>query len=255
VSDSENIGPPNSDPILTGPGDSDYERYLRTDELLALQKPPQEQAHRDELLFQTVHQSSELWLKLAVAEVEESTRLIDADDALGAARLMRRVVLCLRQVTEAMDMLDMLDPWDYNTVRTVLGHGSGFDSPGFRGLARATPALGAAFDRALDRAGVSFVELYRHGGEHQALNALAELLTDYDERIRLWRFRHYSVVARAIGEQTSGTAGTPVQVLSRLIAQRQLPKLWDVRARLVEVFEAERGRGSGGGPIGHGDSG
>ncbi|HTU97805.1 MAG TPA: tryptophan 2,3-dioxygenase family protein [Solirubrobacteraceae bacterium] len=255
MSDSENIGPPNSDPILTGPGDSDYERYLRTDELLALQKPPQEQAHRDELLFQTVHQSSELWLKLAVAEVEESTRLIDADDALGAARLMRRVVLCLRQVTEAMDMLDMLDPWDYNTVRTVLGHGSGFDSPGFRGLARATPALGAAFDRALDRAGVSFVELYRHGGEHQALNALAELLTDYDERIRLWRFRHYSVVARAIGEQTSGTAGTPVQVLSRLIAQRQLPKLWDVRARLVEVFEAERGRGSGGGPIGHGDSG
>ena len=45
---------------------SDYERYLRTDELLALQKTPEEWAHRDELLFQTVHQSSELWLKLGV---------------------------------------------------------------------------------------------------------------------------------------------------------------------------------------------
>ena len=43
-------------PVLPGEGDSDYERYLRTDELLALQKPPEEQAHRDELLFQTVHQ-------------------------------------------------------------------------------------------------------------------------------------------------------------------------------------------------------
>ena len=49
-----------SQPILPGRGASDYERYLRTDELLALQKGPDEWAHRDELLFQTVHQSSEL---------------------------------------------------------------------------------------------------------------------------------------------------------------------------------------------------
>ena len=48
-------------PILPGPAGSDYERYLRTDELLALQKGADEWAHRDELLFQTVHQSSELW--------------------------------------------------------------------------------------------------------------------------------------------------------------------------------------------------
>ena len=127
-------------PILPGPGASDYERYLRTDELLALQKPPEERVHRDELLFQTVHQSSELWLKLALQEVQEATRLIDDDKLLSAARLMRRAVLCLRQVTDALDMLDLLDPWDYNTVRTALGHGSGFDSPGFRNLARVTPA-------------------------------------------------------------------------------------------------------------------
>ena len=52
---------PNADefqPILPGEGASDYERYLRTDELLALQKGPDEWVHRDELLFQTVHQSS-----------------------------------------------------------------------------------------------------------------------------------------------------------------------------------------------------
>ena len=48
-------------------GASDYERYLRTDELLSLQKTPEERVHRDELLFQTVHQTSELWLKFALA--------------------------------------------------------------------------------------------------------------------------------------------------------------------------------------------
>ena len=59
-----------------GEGGSDYERYLRTDALLALQKGADEWVHRDELLFQTVHQSSELWLKLAWNEVEEAARLV-----------------------------------------------------------------------------------------------------------------------------------------------------------------------------------
>jgi tryptophan 2,3-dioxygenase len=243
-------------PVLPGPGASDYERYLRTDELLSLQKPPEDRVHRDELLFQTVHQSSELWLKLALGEVSEATRLIDADELLAAGRLLRRAVLCLRQVTDALDMLDLLDPWDYNTVRTALGHGSGFDSPGFRNLARATPALGSAFEGALERTGVPMDALYRQRSEYEPLHQLAELLTDFDERLRLWRFRHYSVVARAIGEETTGIAGTPVQVLGKLIAQRSLPKLWEVRSRLVELFEAERSGdgGSSGGAIGHGDS-
>ncbi len=59
----------------------------------------------------------------------------------------------------------------------------------------------------------------------------------------MWRFRHYAVVARAIGEESIGIQGTPVQVLGKLIAQRQLPKLWEVRSRLVELFDAERGGG------------
>lgn len=60
-------------PVLPYPGDSDYERYLQTDALLALQRSPEEWVHRDELLFMTVHQSSELWLKLACAEARSSS--------------------------------------------------------------------------------------------------------------------------------------------------------------------------------------
>ena len=83
-------------PILPGAGASDYERYLRTDELLALQKTAQEWVHRDELLFQTVHQSSELWLKLASTEVEEAARLLAAATPCARVRLLRRAVICLR---------------------------------------------------------------------------------------------------------------------------------------------------------------
>ena len=228
-------------PILPGSGASDYERYLRTDELLSLQKPAEDRVHRDELLFQTVHQTSELWLKFADSEVVEATRLVDGDDLVEACRLLRRALLCMQFVTSQLDMLDQMDPWDYQLIRVALGHGSGFDSPGFRNLARATQALGPVFDRALERAGVELTELYRRRADHQQLHELAELLTDWDERLRVWRFRHYTVVARAIGEDTVGIQGAPVPVLTKLIVQRQLPKLWEARTRLVEQFDAERG--------------
>src|SRR3954453_21561504 len=51
-----------SQPILEGDAPSDYERYLRTEDLLALQKSAEEQTHRHELLFQPVQQAPELGL-------------------------------------------------------------------------------------------------------------------------------------------------------------------------------------------------
>ena len=230
-------------PVLPGRGGSDYERYLRTDDLLSLQKPPEERVHHDELLFQTVHQSSELWLKLGTTEADEAATLLERDEVAPAIRLMRRAVLCLQYVTAQLEMLNQMSPWEYHHIRVVLGHGSGFDSPGFRRVPAVTQRVSHAFDRTLERAGLSLPELYVHAREHEELYQLAEVLTEWDERIWVWRFRHYTIVARALGEETIGTQGTPVQVLGKLIAQRQIPKLWDLRSRLVELFDAER-RGS-----------
>src|SRR3954447_8808569 len=94
-------------PILPGSAATDYERYLRTDELLALQKTPGEVVHRDEHLFQTVHQGSELWLKLACLEIEDAQALVDADDLdalYGAVRLVRRANHCIELVTQQLHM-------------------------------------------------------------------------------------------------------------------------------------------------------
>jgi tryptophan 2,3-dioxygenase len=226
-----------SAPVLPGPGATDYERYLRTDELLALQKTPDEQVHRDELLFQTVHQSSELWLKFASTETAEAARLFDAGDVWAAVRLLRRAATALGYVTTNLEMLEQMSPWEYQEIRVVLGHGSGFDSPGFRAVANATRQAGGAFGRLVARAGLDLPELYQRGREFEDLYQAAEALTDWDERIWVWRFRHYAVVARSLGEDTTGTQGTPVQVLGRLIAQRQLPELWRARAALVERFD------------------
>jgi len=229
-----------SAPVLPGRGATDYERYLRTDELLSLQKRPEERVHHDELLFQTVHQSSELWLKLGTTEVDEAAAHLERGEVAPAIRLLRRAVLCLQYVTTNLDMLNQMSPWEYSEIRVVLGHGSGFDSPGFRRVPTVTQRVSKAFDGQLELAGLSLAELYQHGREHEGLYQVAELLTEWDERIWVWRFRHYAIVARALGEDTVGTQGTPVQVLGKLIAQRQIPKLWEVRSRLVELFDAER---------------
>ena len=84
-----------SQPILPGDAPSDYERYLRTEELLALQKEPEERSHPDELLFQTVHQASELWLKLATSEIERATAHVRDGEVAAALRLLRRASLCM----------------------------------------------------------------------------------------------------------------------------------------------------------------
>jgi tryptophan 2,3-dioxygenase len=222
-------------PILPGGGGSDYERYLRTDDLLALQKGSDEWVHRDELLFQTVHQSSELWLKLAWNEVEEAGTLVAAGDLPPANRLLRRAVLCLKNVTEALDMLEHMSPWEYTEVRKVLGHGSGFDSPGFRELRRVAKPLGEGFHAARERAGLSLVEVYTRGREFDELYSLAELLIELDERVTVWRVRHFKVVQRTIGADVIGTQGTPVEVMGRLIHHSFYPELWAVRNDLTQM--------------------
>ncbi|HWX10271.1 MAG TPA: tryptophan 2,3-dioxygenase family protein [Gaiellaceae bacterium] len=222
-------------PILPGPAPSDYERYLRTDELLALQKGPDEWVHRDELLFQTVHQSSELWLKHAWMEAEEATRLIDARDVAAALRLLRRANLALKYVEGFLEHLELMSPWEYQEVRRVLGHGSGFDSPGFREIRRVSVPLYGAFEALRRERGLSLLEVYTRGREHEDLYQLAELLTEWDERVGVWRFRHFKVVARIIGEDVVGTQGTPVDLLAGLIKNKMYPELWRVRTELTEL--------------------
>lgn len=226
-----------NDPILPGPGATDYERYLRTDELLALQKTPAQMAHRDELLFQTIHQSSELWMKLACFELGTALSHIQADRLVPAVRLLRRAVAALDQVQGATLMLEHLAPWDYHGVRSQLGHGSGFDSPGFRQIHDLSPQVAQAFMALVDRRGVSLSDIYRDADAHADIFELAERLMDWDQRLVLWRTLHLKLVERVIGGQVIGTQGTPVEVLGRRLDVRYFQPLWDIR----NVLTAEAG--------------
>ncbi len=235
-----------NEPILPGTAATDYERYLRTDELLSLQKPAAEVRHRDEHLFQAVHQTSELWLKFACGELEDAIPLTESAQATGATRLLRRANDALSLVIDQLHMLEHMSPIDYAIVRTALGHGAGFDSPGFRRVHHLSPLLGSAFERLLETSGLTLRELYEHGHERDSLYQLAEQLITWDERIILWRFHHLKVVERIIGGNVIGTQGTPVEVLGRRIDVRFFPALWSVRDEITR----RSALGSGG----HGES-
>lgn len=223
--------------ILPGEGDNDYARYMRTDTLLSLQRNPEEVAHRDELLFQIVHQTTELWLKLACSEVAEAALRVADGRPAAAVRLIARGSLAIELVTGQLEMLRHLSPRDFQEFRGVLGNGSGFESPGWIGVRRRSEELGAAFDKLVESRQADLGELYR-GDPDEPLHRLAEAMVEWDERVALWRVRHYKIATRIIGHGVIGTKGTPVDVLTKLIAHKFFPELWAVRTGLT--LDAER---------------
>jgi tryptophan 2,3-dioxygenase len=220
-------------PILPGNGASDYERYLRTDELLALQKLPAQLSHKDEMTFQVVHQSSELLMKGAAFELERALAHIEEGDFLNAGRLIRRANMELDYPVHMLHVLETITPYDYHIIRAGLGHGSGLDSPGFLALLHIGPRLGQALYHQVQKAGLSIDDLYRRHAEFFGLHDVAERLLDFDEKMHLFRFHHLKLAQRIIGGGVVGTMGTPVEVLHQRMEHLFYKDLWDVRNQIT----------------------
>lgn len=109
-----------------------YRSYLRLPELLNLQSPLSN-AH-DELLFLTIHQASELWMKLCLHELEAARALIAGDDLNPAFKMMARVARVQQQLIQSWEVLATMTPADYTAMRGKLGTSSGFQSDQYRRL-------------------------------------------------------------------------------------------------------------------------
>jgi tryptophan 2,3-dioxygenase len=220
-------------PILPGTAASDYERYLRTDELLALQKSPADLLHKDEMTFMVVHQASELLMKGAAFELERAHDHLERSDYGNTSRLIRRANQLIEPPIGLLHILETITPYDYHLIRAGLGHGSGLDSPGFLALLHIGPRLGQAFHDQLDSAGLTADDLYRRHEEFFGLHDVAERLVDFDERMQIFRFHHLKLAERIIGGRVVGTMGTPVEVLQQRMEHWLYKDLWDVRNKIT----------------------
>jgi len=220
-------------PVLEGKGATDYERYLRTDDLLSLQTPSEELSHPDELTFQVVHQASELLMKGASWELERARVALTVGDYQNSAQLLRRANTMLEHPISVLHILETITPYDYHIIRAGLGHGSGLDSPGFLSLLHIAPRIGEAFQEQLSAKGLALHDVYRRHEEFFGLHDVAERMLDFDERMQLFRFHHLKLAQRIIGGGVIGTMGTPVEVLQQRMQHVAYRELWDLRNQIT----------------------
>lgn len=183
-----------------------YGGYLELDALLSAQHPRSSPEHHDELLFIVQHQTSELWLKLVLHELEATCRYLADDDLAPALKCLARVKNVQRTLTEQWSVLATLTPHEYAQFRGALAGASGFQSHQYRAvefvLGNKNAGMLAVFD-----------------GEPAARELLARLLerpTLYDEFLRLLARRGFAV---------------PQAVLDRDVREP-----WGFREDLVPVF-------------------
>lgn len=221
------------------PGQTVYEQYLHTQELLSLQTPEDELVHHDELQFQVVHQVFELWWKETDFELRSIRTLMQQFNIPPALRLLQRVIRIQRLMLDNIRMLETMTPWDFHGFRKVLADGAGTDSPGFHNLMTISPLLWDDFTAVLAHEQVSLTDVYIHADQHPLLMALAEALTDYDEVFQIFRSQHLKLAQRMIGPGSIGTGGTPMELLARTLQDVFYPELWEVRNHLTQIADEQ----------------
>ncbi|MFK0573697.1 tryptophan 2,3-dioxygenase [Endozoicomonas sp.] len=110
--------------------DMSYGDYLKLEQVLSAQQPLSDQ--HDEMLFIVIHQTSELWIKLAGHELSSAINNLQKGEFNQAFKVISRVKQILNQLTQSWNILSTLTPVDYLKFRDALGHASGFQSYGYR---------------------------------------------------------------------------------------------------------------------------
>lgn len=113
-------------------GRMSYRDYLHLERILDAQEPLSD-AH-DELLFIVQHQTSELWMKLAIHEVRTAMVAIRSDRLQPAFKMLTRVARIFEQLNSAWDVLRTMPPSEYTQFRDSLGQSSGFQSYQYRAI-------------------------------------------------------------------------------------------------------------------------
>lgn len=234
-----------------------YPTYLKLKELLSLQCPRSSPEHPDELLFITVHQSSELWFKLILHELGKLRDSIARGQVLEAVESVSRVIGLMRIVTSQLHALDTLSPHGFSQFRGNLGTSTGGQSAQFRAIelisglrdagylqylqsqqpldpiveqALAQPGLPEVFNRLLAARGIGLREIYA-ADDKRDLRLLAEGLMSYEQEFAMWRFLHVEAIERVIGPSTPGTGGSlGAKALRDTLGNRFFPELWAIRA-------------------------
>lgn len=117
-------------PDLDFEGTTPYEDYVQADVLTHLQHPLSEDP--GEMVFLVTTQVMELWFTVIVHEWETAAKSLRKDDLPGALAALKRSTYELRSLNASWEPLAHLTPAQFNSYRSALGDGSGFQSAMYR---------------------------------------------------------------------------------------------------------------------------
>lgn len=184
-----------------------YGGYLDLPTLLSAQRPISDPVHHDELLFIIQHQTTELWLKLVLHELEAACAQIRADDLAPALKGIARVKHIQKTLTEQWSVLATLTPSEYAEFRGVLGNASGFQSWQYR-----------AVEFRLGNKNARMLDVFRNDeAAHTVVRRALEEPSLYDEFLRFLARQGYDVPADVV--------------------DRDVTKAWTFREDLMPVLK------------------
>lgn len=209
-------------------GSMSYGDYLQLDTLLTAQKPVSD-AH-DELLFITIHQASELWMKLAIHELRAAREAIRQDMLKNSFKMLARVSRIQSQLIQSWDVLATMTPADYSSFRDSLGKSSGFQSYQYRTI-----------EFLLGNKDSAMLAPHRHRPDlHDALETELKAPSLYDEAIRLLARRGLPIDADHLARDLSQPYQANESVKQAwLTAYRDPETYWDLYELGEELVDVE----------------
>jgi tryptophan 2,3-dioxygenase len=205
-----------------------YGDYLQLDAVLGAQRP-RSGAH-DEMLFIVQHQTSELWMKLALHELRAARESLRTDRLPPAFKMLARVSRVLEQLVHAWDVLGTLTPSEYSAMRPHLGSSSGFQSYQYREI-----------EFMLGNKNPVMVRPHAHHPERLAeVTAALHEPSLYDEAIRLLSRRGFAIEPGQLDRDWSAPRPFSDSLEAAWLAvYRDPPQHWSLYELAEELVDLE----------------
>jgi tryptophan 2,3-dioxygenase len=213
-----------------------YGGYLRLDRLLTAQEPLSGTSgtppRHDEMMFIIQHQTSELWMKLAIHELKAALVFVRQDRLDACFKILARVKAIQKQLFEQWAVLETLTPSEYEAFRPTLATSSGFQSAQYR-----------AIEFLLGNKAAALVDVFRYDAAiHAELSLLLNAPSLYDEFLRHLARRGLPVPAACVERDWSQPyVRNPELVLVFKAIYDDPDRWWDayeMAEKLVDVEES-----------------
>jgi tryptophan 2,3-dioxygenase len=209
-----------------------YGDYLGLGQILAAQHPLS--PNHNEMLFIIQHQTSELWLKLMLHELQAVRVNLRAGELPPAFKMLARVARIMDQLVHAWDVLATMTPSEYTAIRPFLGASSGFQSHQYRQLEFILGNKNAAL----------LAVHHAHPAAHALLERELHAPSVYDEAVLLLARSGFSIGAARIAPDWSAATQPDASVKAAWLAVYQDPErhwaLYELAEKLVDLETAFR---------------